>query len=64
MRIAMTVLAGVALLASPAFAATTYVYDDLGRLTKVCYDNGQTITYSYDAAGNRTSVVTQGGTCS
>ncbi|MBV8798616.1 MAG: RHS repeat protein [Alphaproteobacteria bacterium] len=49
--------------AAPLSAATTYTYDDLGRLSKVCYDNGKQIAYSYDAAGNRTQVVTQ-GTCS
>ena len=58
-------LAGVAsawLLAGPAFAATNYAYDDLGRLTVVTYDNGKQIVYSYDAAGNRSAVVTQTGT--
>ncbi|AOY98199.1 hypothetical protein BKK81_01960 [Cupriavidus sp. USMAHM13] len=37
-----------------------YTYDPLGRLAKVVYNVGNkktTITYSYDAAGNRTSVV-------
>lgn len=43
-------------------AATVYAYDDLGRLSCVLYDNGMKITYSYDPAGNRTQVVTQGGT--
>lgn len=36
--------------------AITYEYDDLKRLVKVSYDNGATITYSYDAAGNITGV--------
>jgi YD repeat-containing protein len=35
--------------------ATTYAYDNVGRLTGVTYDNGTTITYVYDAAGNRLS---------
>ena len=52
----------VSLLASPAPAATTYTYDDLGRVSTVTYDNGKQIIYSYDPAGNRTSVVTQTGT--
>ena len=41
--------------------AVSYAYDALGRLAKVIYNNGTTTTtinYSYDAAGNRSSVVT------
>jgi len=34
-----------------------YAYDSLGRLTSATYPNGVTITYTYDAAGNRTQVV-------
>ncbi len=43
----------------------TYTYDSLGRLKTVTFTNGTVITYNYDAAGNRTSVVTTctGGTC-
>jgi uncharacterized protein RhaS with RHS repeats len=44
-------------------AATIYTYDTLGRLSTVCYDNGMKIIYTYDPAGNRTQVVTQGATC-
>ena len=40
--------------------AATYTYDNLNRLTKAEYDNGQVITYSYDAAGNMTTVTTTG----
>jgi len=36
--------------------ADTYTYDLLGRLTGVTYSNGSTVTYAYDAAGNRTTV--------
>jgi len=32
----------------------TYKYDNLHRLTRVVYDNGTQITYSYDEVGNRT----------
>ncbi len=32
----------------------TYKYDVKHRLTKVVYDNGMQITYSYDEVGNRT----------
>ena len=33
-------------------SAETYQYDPVGRLTKVAYDDGYTISYSYDNAGN------------
>lgn len=56
--------AGIALLTLSAGAypasSINYTYDTLGRLNKVSYSDGvktTTITYSYDAAGNRTSVV-------
>jgi len=32
--------------------AVGYIYDTLGRLDKITYDNGATIKYEYDAAGN------------
>jgi len=42
------------LLASPALAVTIqYTYDNLNRLVQVQYDDGTTIQYAYDAAGNR-----------
>ena len=31
----------------------SYTYDNLNRLTQVTYSNGTTVTYSYDALGNR-----------
>ncbi len=34
-----------------------YTYDPLGRLTRVTYDNGASIVYTYDGQGNRTSQV-------
>ncbi|AQQ37259.1 hypothetical protein A8E95_12180 [Burkholderia cenocepacia] len=45
----------------PAHSAGTvdYTYDALGRLVKAVYSDGAkttTVTYNYDAAGNRTSV--------
>ena len=47
--------------AGPSFAGSVnYTYDVLGRLKTVTYSNGVVITYSYDAAGNRTSAVTTG----
>jgi YD repeat-containing protein len=33
--------------------ATTYEYDNQHRLTKVTYDDGTQVIYTYDAAGNR-----------
>ncbi len=64
LRFALSAAAGAALLAlSPsACAASTddYTYDTLGRVTKITYSDGvktTTVTYSYDATGNRTSVV-------
>ena len=50
-------LAGLAVIAG----SVSYTYDALGRLATVIYNNGTTTTtinYSYDAAGNRTSVAT------
>lgn len=42
-----------------AHAATaSYKYDALGRLTQVEYDTGKVAIYYYDAAGNRSRVVT------
>jgi YD repeat-containing protein len=46
-----------ALGSSVVLAATTYQYDDLGRLTRADFSDGSYITYEYDAAGNRNTVV-------
>ncbi|MBN9694429.1 MAG: RHS repeat protein [Zoogloea sp.] len=40
--------------------SASYTYDTLGRLTQVSYSNGTVIAYSYDAAGNRSTVVVSG----
>lgn len=51
----------MSLVATVAFASSVvYTYDSLGRLSKATYSNGVVITYSYDAAGNRTSTVVTG----
>ena len=43
---------------TPAFAGVQYIYDSSGRLIKAIYSNGVTIEYRYDAAGNRTQIIT------
>ena len=45
--------------AAPSWAVQ-YTYDALNRVTKVVYDNGDRIEYSYDAAGNIASVIRRG----
>lgn len=37
--------------------AEEYVYDELNRVTKVTYDDGSYVEYSYDSNGNITDVV-------
>ena len=39
-------------------SATTYDYDDAGRLTRVIYDNGMQTTFTYDDNGNLTEKTT------
>lgn len=41
--------------ATPVMAAS-YTYDELNRLISATTDSGETLNYSYDAAGNLTSV--------
>ncbi|MBO9709878.1 MAG: RHS repeat protein [Caulobacter sp.] len=55
---------GIALAATGSASAATvkYGYDALGRLVTVDYGDGKVVTYTYDAAGNRTSVTTVGAT--
>jgi len=48
--LSLAVILGLAF--SPPVAAETYTYDDTGRLTSVVYDDGSSITYSYDNNGN------------
>ena len=46
-------LLGILLLFAPGTAlAETYTYDAAGRLTNVTYDDGTSITYTYDNNGN------------
>ena len=59
--IVLASLFSLSIAATPAQAGTaTYTYDPLGRVTQVSYSNGTVITYTYDAAGNRTRTVTRG----
>lgn len=54
---AASVVAALTLSAAPTWASTnTNEYDDLGRLTKVTFEDGSTISYEYDPAGNITRV--------
>jgi YD repeat-containing protein len=42
------------LFSTPALAGSSqYTYDNLNRLVQVQYDDGSSIQYTYDAAGNR-----------
>ena len=56
------VVIAACLCSTPSLAATSYQYDALGRLISVTYDDGSQMTYTYDAAGNRTQVVRTGST--
>jgi YD repeat-containing protein len=39
-----------------------FTYDSLQRLTSITYDNGGSIAYTYDTAGNRLTLVSQAST--
>jgi YD repeat-containing protein len=53
--------AGSLALASAAQANIIYVYDGQGRVIEADYDNGFSVYYAYDAAGNRTSMIVMSG---
>jgi YD repeat-containing protein len=50
----------IVLSASLAFAGETYEYDAQGRLIKVTYGDGMSISYTYDNTGNIVSTVVEG----
>jgi YD repeat-containing protein len=58
MRAFLIAALGYISFATVAQAGVTYTYDTLGRLSTAAYDNGKTITYNYDNAGNRIQVAT------
>ena len=47
--------------ASCGLAAVSYSYDAQMRLVKVVWDKGQSLTFTYDATGNRISVAVSAG---
>ena len=59
-RSALVALILLAVLALPvgSYAAESYTYDPIGRLSNVSYDNGGSIHYTYDENGNLLSIVT------
>jgi YD repeat-containing protein len=61
LTVALFLVLGVAG-SGPAAAGERYEYDRAGRLVKVVYDDGSTITYTYDKNGNIVAVVTTGPT--
>jgi len=52
------ILVAASLMSSSRAYSITYTYDKRNRLTGVTYDDGTTISYSYDATGNRVASVT------
>lgn len=58
MKSSKLLIGALALAFSPWCAAIGYTYDELNRLAAVSYDNGTTISYGYDAAGNLLSLAT------
>ena len=60
-RYLAAIAACVTLVCGAAWSATaTYDYDALGRLARVLYNDGKIAVYKYDAAGNRTQVLSGG----
>ncbi|WP_340643884.1 Ig-like domain-containing protein, partial [Phenylobacterium sp.] len=53
-RLMLAVAIGALLAGSPRAETTQYTYDALGRLVSAIDQNGKTVVYTYDNAGNRT----------
>lgn len=56
MVVLLLFVAGITTVFAGTKPSKTYEYDALHRLVKAQYSNGKIITYTYDAAGNITSV--------
>lgn len=55
MKVFLLLGLGIAVLGSPAIAASiTVTYDASGRMVSVSYDDGSQVDYTYDRADNRT----------
>lgn len=64
LRFLRCIIAVLGFLSAGYCAGITFSYDSLNRLTQVTYANGSTISYTYDAAGNRltySGISTNGG---
>jgi hypothetical protein len=62
--LAMIVAGCLVMFSAAAFAEVnvSYTYDTMGRIASIVYTDGTkttTVTYTYDASGNRTGVVTK-----
>lgn len=62
--VALSLVLCVMCMATMDAAAIICSYDTLNRLTRVDYDNGTSIAYTYDAAGNRLTFAAQTGVAS
>ena len=60
-RLLYTLAMMFATLQTLAQGTVKYEYDANNRLTQVTYGNGVTVSYTYDALGNRLTKKTRGG---
>ena len=60
-RILYTLAMVFAVVQTFAQGTVKYEYDGMNRLTQVIYGNGVTVSYTYDALGNRLTKKTRGG---
>ena len=57
LKIAIAIMLVWSVWVYPLHAAIVYSYDSLSRMVRVDYGNGTVISYTYDSAGNRLSLV-------